>query len=137
LARHHDERMKGRAFTDTITHQPLRHALEVRHASFLTPAFPELLREHGIALVVADTAGRWPLIRETTADFVYVRLHGDVELYTSGYTDGALESWAMSIHQWTDAGLDVQVHFDNDVKVHAPFDAMSLARRLEDGAVSD
>jgi uncharacterized protein YecE (DUF72 family) len=130
LARRHDERMKDRSDTTARIDQPLRHALEVRHKSYTTPAFPDLLREHSIAVVVADTAGRWPLINEVTADFVYLRLHGDVELYTSGYTDEALDRWAVSIREWTGAGLDTQVHFDNDVKVRAPFDAMSLAERL-------
>jgi uncharacterized protein YecE (DUF72 family) len=131
LARQHDERMKGRSLVVTGADQPLRHALEVRHKSFVTPAFTELLRDHAIALVIADTAGRWPLIREVTADLVYVRLHGDVELYTSGYTEEALDTWATSIRRWLNAGLDVQVHFDNDVKVHAPFDAMRLASKIE------
>jgi len=63
---------------------------------------------------------------------VYVRLHGDVELYTSGYTDEALDKWAAEIGQWLAAGLDVHVHFDNDVKVHAPYDAIHLAERVAD-----
>jgi uncharacterized protein YecE (DUF72 family) len=82
---------------------------------------------------VADTAGKWPLLKDVTSDLVYVRLHGDVELYTSGYTDAALDTWAAQIREWTGAGLDVQVHFDNDVKVRAPFDAMNLAQRLSAG----
>ena len=130
LGRRHDERMSGRALTSTDADRPLRHALEVRHRSFVTPGFTDLLREHGIALVIADTAGRWPMIREVTSDLVYLRLHGDVELYTSGYTDEALDAWAAAIREWTAAGRDVQAHFDNDVKVRAPFDAMSLTRRL-------
>jgi uncharacterized protein YecE (DUF72 family) len=130
LARRHDERLENRAFTTALTDQPIRHALEIRHKSFQTPAFPDLLREHAISLVVADTAGRWPLMREVTSDLVYVRLHGDVELYTSGYTDEALDRWAAEIRQWVAAGLDVQVHFDNDVKVHAPYDAMRLAEKV-------
>ncbi len=130
LARRHDERMKDRAITDTDLDLPLRHALEVRHKSFVTPAFADVLREHHIATVVADTAGRWPLLRQVTADFVYVRLHGDVELYTSGYTPEALGAWAGEITAWLAAGLDVQVHFDNDVKAYAPFDAIALAARL-------
>ena len=130
LARRHDERMTDRAITSTDGDLPLRHALEVRHHSFVTPAFTDLLREHAIAVVIADTAGKWPLIREVTTDFVYVRLHGDVELYTSGYTEAALDSWAAAISGWLGAGLDVQVHFDNDVKVHAPYDAMSLAAKV-------
>jgi len=130
LARHHDERLKDRALTETDADRPLRHALEVRHASFTTPAFTQLLREHHIGVVVADTAGKWPLIREVTADFVYVRLHGDKELYASGYTDAALDNWARIVRGWTDLGHDAYVYFDNDVKVCAPFDAMALARRL-------
>ncbi|GAB2463318.1 DUF72 domain-containing protein [Jatrophihabitans fulvus] len=129
-ARHHDERLTGRAFTDVLAPGRLRHALEVRHRSFVTPAFADLLREHGVGCVLADTAGRWPVLEEITSDLMYVRLHGDVELYASGYTDEALDRWAARIRAWTDAGLDVQVHFDNDVKVHAPFDAIHLAERV-------
>jgi uncharacterized protein YecE (DUF72 family) len=130
LARRHDERLNDRSITVTDADRPIRHALEVRHKTFEVPAFVDLLRKHAISLVVADTAGRWPLMRDVTADLVYVRLHGDVELYTSGYTDEALDKWAAEIRSWTDAGLDVQVHFDNDVKVHAPYDAIHLAERL-------
>jgi len=130
LARHHDERVSERALSDFDSDRPLRHALEVRHASFLTASFTALLREHAIAVVVADTAGTWPLIREVTTDFAYLRLHGDAELYTSGYTDEALTEWAATVRAWTSAGHDVFVYFDNDVKVRAPFDAMALAERL-------
>ena len=67
------------------------------------------------------------MIREVTADFVYVRLHGDKELYTSGYSDEALTHWARLVRDWAAQGHDVFVYFDNDVKVHSPFDAMKLA----------
>ena len=130
LARHHDERLAGRALVDTDADRPLHHALEVRHRSFLDPGFPALLREHGIALVVADTAGKWPLIRQVTAGIGYVRLHGDVELYTSGYSAQALDAWAATIRPWLAAGHDTYIYFDNDVKVRAPFDALALAERL-------
>jgi uncharacterized protein YecE (DUF72 family) len=131
LARHHDERLTDRALTDTDADRPMRHALEVRHDSFKTAAFTDLLREHHVAVVVADTAGKWPLIREVTAEFAYVRLHGDKELYTSGYSDQALDSWAGYIRAWAASGHDVYTYFDNDVKVRAPFDAQALARRLD------
>ena len=131
--------------------RPVRHAIEVRHESFRTPAFVALLRRHRIALVVADTAGKWPFMEDLTADFVYARLHGDSELYVSGYTDEALAIWARKIRAWATGGAlagsrltvaparerrsgrDVFVYFDNDVKVHAPFDAMVLAHRLDVG----
>ena len=47
------------------------------------------VRRHGIALVVADNPGRWPVIEEITTDLMYVRLHGHDELYASGYSDRA------------------------------------------------
>ncbi|HEY2724259.1 MAG TPA: DUF72 domain-containing protein [Pseudonocardiaceae bacterium] len=146
LAERHDERLDDRDFTSTDADRPLRHALEVRHPSFRDPALIDLLREHDIALVVADTAGTWPYLEDVTADFVYARLHGDKELYVSGYTDDALDRWAERIRAWR-AGesprsehtiappapvqpREVFAYFDNDVKVHAPTDAMSLARKL-------
>jgi uncharacterized protein YecE (DUF72 family) len=146
LAHQHDERLEGRAWTSTEVDRPLRHALEVRHPSYRDPALIELLRVHGIALVVADTAGTWPYLEDITAEFVYIRLHGDSELYVSGYTDEALDTWAERIRGWQ-AGesprtehtiappapvrpREVFVYFDNDVKVRAPADAISLARRL-------
>jgi uncharacterized protein YecE (DUF72 family) len=131
LAARHDERLEGRALTVSDADRPLRHALEVRHASFAVPTAVDLLRAHGVALVVADTAGRWPVLDDVTADIVYVRLHGDTELYVSGYDEPALDRWAARVRGWTSAGLDVWVYFDNDAKARAPFDAMGLARRLE------
>jgi uncharacterized protein YecE (DUF72 family) len=129
LARRRDARLKGRARIAIDQNRPLRHALEVRHASFITPAFVKLLREHRVALVVADTAGKWPFFEDVTADFMYLRLHGDLELYASGYTPAALDRWAERIRKWLGNG-DVYCYFDNDKKVHAPFDAHALHARL-------
>lgn len=112
--------------------RPLRHAVEVRHASFDVPEFAALARAHGVAIVLADTAGRYPVIRDTTADFVYVRLHGDEELYTSGYTDESLDRWAAELSIHLAQGRDVYAYFDNDVKVRAPYDAMGLRDRLSE-----
>jgi len=135
LAAGHDEKVEGRAWLTTDADRPLRHALEVRHPSYETPRFLDLLREHDVAVVTADTAGKWPLLLEPTTGLAYVRLHGDRELYTSGYSDEALDRWAARIKNWRDSGLDVVVYFDNDVKVHAPDDAQRLAERLGVGAV--
>lgn len=138
LGRGHDDRLENRNWLEIDGDRPLRHAVEVRHPSFETPALTDLLRRHDIALVVADSAGRFPDIREITSDFVYVRLHGKDELYVSGYTDQGLDEWAVLCRGWLDgtgcpdgAGRDVYVYFDNDAKVRAPFDAMGLAGRLK------
>ena len=130
LARRRDARMIGRSRLAIDANRKLRHALEIRHPSFMTGEFVRLLRKHDIGLVVADTAGKWPKMFHVTSDFVYVRLHGDVKIYTSGYTDKALDGWARRIRAWDKAGRDVYVYFDNDVKVRAPFDALNLMRKL-------
>ncbi len=83
-----------------------------------------------MACVVADTAGRWPKVFEVTADHVYVRLHGDRELYASGYSAAALDGWAARCRAWAADGLDVYVYFDNDMLGYAPHDAVALLERL-------
>ncbi|WP_224392623.1 DUF72 domain-containing protein [Pseudonocardia sp. ICBG1293] len=127
----HDERLDGRALVETDADRPLRHAVEPRHESFRDPAFTALLREHGVALVLSDSAGTWPVFDEVTADLVYLRLHGQGELYSGGYTAEALDGWAERIRAWRDAGHDVVCYFDNDAKVHAPTDARALIDRLD------
>lgn len=100
LARRRSAWMKGRVRLGIDAKRELRHAIEIRHESFLAPSFVELLRAHRIALVIAETAGHWPLYEDLTTDFVYVRLHGDQELYRSGYDDDALTCWAQRIRAW-------------------------------------
>jgi uncharacterized protein YecE (DUF72 family) len=139
--------MYGRSRLAIDRNRRLRHAVEIRHDSFLVPAFVALLRRHRVALVVADTAKKWPYREDVTADFMYLRLHGDKELYASGYSAAASARWAQRIRAWHrgsephDAHLidgkapaarrrDVYCYFDNDAKVHAPFDAHALTQRL-------
>ena len=148
LAKKHDDRLKGRASLKADADRPIRHAFEVRHDSFLDESFVKLLRKHRAAFVFADTAGLWPYAEDLTGDFIYIRLHGASELYTSGYSEKELNHWADRIAKWSqgsqpkDAALittsspprrasrDVFVYFDNDRKVRAPFDAMRLAERV-------
>ncbi|WMT92060.1 DUF72 domain-containing protein [Pelagibacterium sp. H642] len=147
LARKHDQRLEGRAYAEAEIDIPLRHAFEIRSETFCTPDFVDLLRAHNAALVVADTVD-WPLVMDMTADFVYCRLHGSEELYTSGYEDEALDIWARRVAAWAKGSeprdakriagrgpeaesRDVFVYFDNDAKVRAPFDAQGLIRRLK------
>jgi uncharacterized protein YecE (DUF72 family) len=148
LAKRHDARVKS-PYLATDRKQPLRHAVEVRHASFIDAAFVELLRQHEVALVVSDSTEAWPLVEDLTADFVYLRLHGTESRYSGGYTDEALDFWAARFHTWRrgsqpqDARLiapdlapsgrksrDIYCYFDNDAKTHAPFDAQRLMQRL-------
>ncbi|QTG81986.1 DUF72 domain-containing protein [Arthrobacter crystallopoietes] len=139
LASEHTDLMRDRTWFDVTEERPLRHAMEVRSSTFVTEDFYAQLRRHNIALVVADSAGTWPMVHEITADFAYVRLHGKDELYVSGYGDADLDHWADTVRGWLDGsgcpdgvGRDAYLYFDNDVKVRAPYDAMGLAKRLAD-----
>jgi len=141
LAAKRDAFLPGRDHTRADADRPVRYAVEVRHESFTAPDFVKLLREHQVALCIADSAGRYPQIQAVTADFIYARLHGNEELYVSGYDDAALETWADQLERWRSqpaagtkrgkkARRDVYVYFDNDVKVRSPLDAATLARQM-------
>ncbi|MGN6160837.1 MAG: DUF72 domain-containing protein [Marmoricola sp.] len=128
LAARHDDKVKAVAEEAPQIDYPLRHALEVRSTTFQVPAFADLLRDHGVACVLADTAGRWPQLDIVTAPFDYIRLHGDQELYASRYSDAALRRWSKRCRDAAEQGRDVYVYFDNDARGHAPHDALRLAQ---------
>lgn len=147
LGRLHDHRLDQRDWVDVKKDRPLRHAIEIRHESFVCEEFIVLLRKHKIALVVADTVD-WPLLMDVTADFVYCRLHGSEQLYASGYEAPAIQQWADRLQRWEHGqevedgrkacmghaprrkSRDVYLYFDNDAKVRAPFDAEALIRAV-------
>ena len=136
LARRHDHRLDGRsALRAPDGHdRPLRHALEIRHASWLDGPALALLAEYDVALVTADTADHHPLsLERTSARFAYVRLHGSRALYASQYDDGELDEWAALVDGWRRHGSDVYVYFDNDAEAFAPADARRLGERLHVG----
>ena len=147
-ARQYEARMDGKVALEVDKKRKLRHAIEIRHDSFIDEAFIAMLRKYKVALVVADTAREWPYYEDVCADFMYLRLHGDKELYASGYSEDALDRWAERIRAWSggaqpdDARLisakagpkkasrDVFCYFDNDIKVKAPFEAKRLIAKL-------
>lgn len=138
LAAGHDPGLLKRgALAEAAGRCRYRHVFEVRHPTWMDPAFFALLRRRRCGFVIADTAGKFPYAEEVTADFVYVRLHGSQVLYTSGYTDAELDGWADRVERWARAGLDVYVYFDNDAQAYAPVDAERLlARCAERGLVA-
>ena len=146
LAKEHDARVK-KPWCETRGVGTLRHAVEIRHRSFCTPEFPEILRQYGAALVISDAVADWPYAEDVTADFLYLRLHGTETLYSGAYSEAALERWAKRIATWTRGGQprdaqriaktapaktrrDLYCYFDNDQKVQAPFDAQRLKQWL-------
>ncbi|QEN85284.1 DUF72 domain-containing protein [Labrys sp. KNU-23] len=145
-ARKHDDRLRTEPWLKTPSERPMRHALEIRHESFLVSDFITLLRKNDVALVCADSVD-WPLVMDATSDFIYCRLHGSRELYRSAYNAKAIDLWARRAKAWTQGRTpaesrlvgaakdvsrrrDVFVFFDNTDKLQAPHDARALMERL-------
>jgi uncharacterized protein YecE (DUF72 family) len=144
----HDKWLDGRSWIEVEKDRPLRHAVEIRHKSFVEEKYIGLLRKYQIGVVVADTPV-WPRLMDITADFVYCRLHGSEKLYSSGYTEEAIDDWAKRVLRWASGKeaedgdkasatnarpmdvRDVFVYFDNDLKVKSPADALQLRKRIE------
>ena len=124
----------------------LRHALEVRHESFVDPAFVELARQYGVAIVLADSDD-YPCIADPTADFVYARLQRCRESEATGYSGAELDTWAERAKSWAEGGApaepapvagkpkagkarDVFMFFIAGEKVRAPAAAQALIERI-------
>lgn len=127
----------------------LRHAIQGRHESFVTPEFVRLAREAGVAIVFADSATR-PALADVTADFVYARLENGVVEEPAGYSPTALDRWAATARVWAGGGRpgdlpyadgeaaperprDVFVFFIAGAKERAPHGATALIERLGGG----
>jgi uncharacterized protein YecE (DUF72 family) len=107
----------------------LRHAIEVRHPSFVTPVFPALARKHGVAIVLAGDS-EYPEIAEATASFAYVRMMGTKARPKDGYAGGDLDAWAERARGWAAGGREVFLYVISGHKVRNPAAAMALIRRL-------
>jgi uncharacterized protein YecE (DUF72 family) len=124
----------------------LRHAVEVRHESFKDPAFIDMARDAGVAIVFADH-DTYPMVADLTADFVYARLQRSQEDIPTGYSADALDRWRTVAEGWatgqSPAGLsyvagpgpeqprETYVFFIAGAKVRAPAAAQALIARLK------
>ena len=107
----------------------LRHLVEVRHASFHTPAFTDLLRSSGVAVAMVHDE-KYPGFDDVTADFVYLRLRRCTEDEPTGYPEAELDRWAERLRGHAAEGRDVFLYFINGAKVRAPAAAQALIARL-------
>ncbi len=108
--------------------QKLRHALEVRHESFHTEEFHDLLRKHKVALVSADDED-WPQADIETADFAYARLQRSRAEEKTGYPTKELNAWAKTFQGWA-AKREVFAFFISGAKERNPAAAMALIKKL-------
>jgi uncharacterized protein YecE (DUF72 family) len=130
----------------SIEGHPIRHVVEVRHQSFVDPAFIALLRQFAVAVVLVES-DKHPLIADVTGDFVYARLQRTLEKEKTGYPPKALDLWAKRAGAWAAGGApddlatiaggapgpakrDVFIYMISGAKVRAPAAAMALIERL-------
>jgi uncharacterized protein YecE (DUF72 family) len=130
----------------TVKGRDIRHVVEVRHESFRTPEFIDLLRKFSVAPALVDS-DKHPLIADVTADFVYARLQRTSEKNSAGYAPPLLDVWADRARAWADgraphgldtiagtippkAKRDVFLFMISGAKVRAPAAAMALIERL-------
>ncbi len=107
----------------------IRHVVEVRHPSFHTPEFIDLLRGRRIAVAWVDDP-KYPPFEDQTADFAYLRLRRSSQNEETGYPPAALDDWAARLGQWSAAGRDCFFYFINGAKIRAPAAAQALLQRL-------
>ena len=122
------------AFLELLPHRldgrAIRHVVEVRHQSFASASFMDLLRRHKVAVALVDD-DKYQAFGEITGDFVYARLRRCVADEPAGYPPDALDSWAERFRRQSAAGVsDSFVYFINGAKVHAPAAARALLQRL-------
>ena len=114
---------------ETLGGHTLRHALDVRNASFDDPAFIDLARSKGMAIVYSDHS-EYPLIEADTADFVYARVMKAREDLEAGYSNADLDCWADKERSWAADGRDVYLFFISGAKVRNPAAARAVIDRL-------
>lgn len=117
-------------FLTCLRQYPVRNAFEFRHESWLNAEVAAMCKGHNVAICMAD----WPpFIADAplTADFVYLRRHGESGRYSSLYTPDELATDAGRIRRYLATGRDVAIYFNNDFNGYAPQNAGELARLLK------
>lgn len=115
----------------TEKYRGYRFAIEIRHKSWLNEVFFTLLEKTGIALVFADSGNRYPYYERLTTDFVYIRFHGNGQLYASDYSDAELDFYSGKIGSWLAEKKEVWVFFNNDIHGYALNNALKLKEFTE------
>ncbi len=125
---------------------PLRHAIQVRHESFAVPAFIDMCRKAGVAIVYADSP-QYPAIADVTGDFVYARLEAGEDDNPLCYPEADFPRWSAAAKSWANGGRpeglpyvedksppatprETFIFFIHGGKVRAPAAAQELMRRL-------
>ncbi len=108
-----------------------RYVFEPRNKTWYSPSVYQLFKKFNVSLCISSTPN-YPSAEVITSDFLYLRLHGSKELYSSKYTTKELTFFAKKIKKWIKSGLDVYVYFDNDAFGYAVENALELKGLLKD-----
>lgn len=108
---------------------PGRHTLEFRHASWFTEDVYALLREHGVALTIADHPERPFQSHEMTTDWTFVRFHYGKRGRRGNYSEAELEQWARRFEEWRPR-VEILAYFNNDWEAFAVKNALWMRERL-------
>jgi uncharacterized protein YecE (DUF72 family) len=108
-----------------------RHVMEFRDPSWYSDEVMHMLERYDVALCLHDMRGS-ATGRERVGPFVYVRFHGASGTYNGSYSDSRLCDWATWLVAQRGAGAAVYAYFNNDVGGHAPRNALTLRRLMED-----
>ncbi len=119
-------------FLNSITdrYPAYQFAVEIRHKSWINDTFLDLLHQHGMAFVIADSGKRFPCHEVVTADFIYLRFHGREKLYASDYSDTDLGHYAGKIMNWLLQGKEIWAFFNNDYHGFAVKNAIRLKEMI-------
>jgi uncharacterized protein YecE (DUF72 family) len=126
---------------------PLAHVLEVRHPTFIDPAFIALARKYGATVCLADHKV-YPLIPDVTGDLVYARLQTGSDDEPTAYKPADLDAWVGRLKTYAQGGApadlpmadaanpapakprDVYAFVIHEGKVRAPAAAMAIIDRV-------
>jgi uncharacterized protein YecE (DUF72 family) len=109
----------------------LRHVMDVRHESFISPDYRKLAKKYKVSTVFTDS-DKFPSFEEPEGDFAYARLMMCAADLPTGYAPQALDEWATRARGWTTSPVkrDVFVFMINGAKERAPAAAGALLERL-------
>lgn len=109
----------------------IQHVIEFRDPTWYADDVREMLERRGVSLCLHDMAGS-ATGRQRVGPIVYVRFHGASGQYSGAYSDDRLASWAGWLQAARRSGADVYAYFNNDVGGHAPRNALTLRRLMEE-----
>ncbi len=109
-----------------------RHVLEFRDPSWYADDVMRMLQRSGVALCLHDMRGSATGQERMGGPFVYVRFHGARGQYNGSYPEVRLRAWASWLLAQQRAGAEVYAYFNNDVGGHAPRNAVTLRRLMEE-----